>query len=105
MLRGMDSAVSIAITLPDGSTRDLPEGATGLDLARSIGVGLARAAVAVQVNGGPTQDLRLPLSDGDTVRILTTRDDESLAVLRHSAAHVLAEAVVARYPGTKVTIG
>jgi threonyl-tRNA synthetase len=106
MLVGMsDNATSIAITLPDGSVRDLPEGATGLDLALSIGEGLARASVAVQVNEGPTQDLRLPLSDGDTVRILTSRDEESLAVLRHSAAHVLAEAVVARFPGTKVTIG
>jgi threonyl-tRNA synthetase len=95
----------ISITLPDGSTRELETGATGLDLARSIGEGLARAAVAVQVNDGPTQDLRLPLADGDTVRILTSRDEEALAVLRHSAAHVLAEAVVARYPGTKVTIG
>jgi threonyl-tRNA synthetase len=95
----------ISITLPDGSTRELETGASGLDLARSIGEGLARAAVAVQVNDGPTQDLRLPLADGDTVRILTSRDDEALAVLRHSAAHVLAEAVVARYPGTKVTIG
>lgn len=107
MLSGMSesSVTSIAITLPDGSTRDLPEGSTGLDLARSIGEGLARASVAVQVNGGPTQDLRLPLGDGDSVRIITTRDEDALAVLRHSAAHVLAEAVVARYPGTKVSIG
>ena len=95
----------IVITLPDGSTRELETGATGLDLARSIGEGLARAAVAIQVNGGPTQDLRLPLGDGDQVRIITSRDSDALAVLRHSAAHVLAEAVVARYPGTKVTIG
>jgi threonyl-tRNA synthetase len=95
----------IVVTLPDGSTRELTTGATGLDLARSIGEGLARAAVAVQVNDGPTQDLRLPLGDGDTVRIITSRDEDALAVLRHSAAHVLAEAVVARYPGTKVTIG
>lgn len=93
------------MTLPDGSTRELQDGATGIDLARSIGEGLARAAVAVQVNGGPTRDLRLPLADGDEVRILTSRDEEALPVLRHSAAHLLAEAVVARYPGTKVTIG
>jgi threonyl-tRNA synthetase len=96
---------TIAVTLPDGSTRELAPASTGLDLAHDIGAGLARAAVAVQVNGGPTQDLRLPLADGDTVRILTSRDSEALAVLRHSAAHVLAEAVVARYPGTKVSIG
>ncbi len=99
------AANQIHVTLPDGSTRELETGATGLDLARSIGEGLARAAVAIQVNGGDTQDLRLPLTDGDEVRIVTTRDEDALAVLRHSAAHVLAEAVVARYPGTKVTIG
>ncbi|MCW2955220.1 MAG: threonyl-tRNA synthetase [Thermoleophilia bacterium] len=101
----MLTRMTIAITLPDGSTRELPEGATGLDLATSIGEGLARAAVGIQANDGPTQDLRLPLADGDTVRILTDRDADALAVLRHSAAHLLAEAVVARYPGTKVSIG
>ena len=107
MLARMDAPAKneIQVTLPDGSTRELTTGATGLDLARSIGEGLARAAVAVQVNDGPTQDLRLELRDGDRVRIITSRDEDALAVLRHSAAHVLAEAVVARYPGTKVTIG
>ncbi len=107
MLARMDAPAKnpIVITLPDGSTRELETGATGLDLARSIGEGLARAAIAIQVNDGPTQDLRLPLGDGDQVRIITARDPEAVAVLRHSAAHVLAEAVVARYPGTKVTIG
>lgn len=107
MLARMDAPAKhpIVITLPDGSTRELETGATGLDLARSIGEGLARAAVAIQVNGGATQDLRLPLGDGDQVRIITARDPEAVDVLRHSAAHVLAEAVVARYPGTKVTIG
>jgi threonyl-tRNA synthetase len=107
MLSGMSAPAgqTIAITLPDGSSRELTAGATGLDLARSIGEGLARAAVAVQVNDGDVQDLRLQLRDGDVVRIITSRDAEALGVLRHSAAHVLAEAVVARYPGTKVTIG
>ncbi|MCW2959696.1 MAG: hypothetical protein JWM90_83 [Thermoleophilia bacterium] len=101
----MLTRMTIAITLPDGSTRELPDGSTGLDLASSIGEGLARAAVGIQANDGATQDLRLPLADGDTVRILTDRDPDALAVLRHSAAHLLAEAVVARYPGTKVSIG
>ena len=107
MLARMDAPAKnqIHVTLPDGSSRELTTGATGLDLARSIGEGLARAAIAVQVNGGSTQDLRLPLDDGDAVRIITSRDEEALGVLRHSAAHVLAEAVVARYPGTRVTIG
>ncbi|MBC7643591.1 MAG: threonine--tRNA ligase, partial [Thermoleophilia bacterium] len=79
-------------------------GATGYDLARAIGEGLARAAVAVEIEG-ETRDLRLPLPDGATVRILTDRDPEALAVLRHSAAHLMAEAVTALYPGTKVSIG
>src|SRR4051812_47641699 len=97
-------ATRITVSLPDGSQRELESGATGLDLARSIGEGLARAAVAVQVEG-QTRDLRLPLADGETVRILTKNDEDALAVLRHSAAHVLAEAVTSLYPGTKVTIG
>lgn len=107
MLTGMSAPAKhhIVVTLPDGSSRELEAGSSGLDLARSIGDGLARATVAVAVNDGPVQDLRLPLHDGDDVRIITSRDPEALGVLRHSAAHVLAEAVVARYPGTKVTIG
>ena len=104
-MSGSSQTSLIAVTLPDGSQRELDSGATGYDLARSIGEGLARAAIAVQVNGGDTQDLRTPLDDGDTVRIITARDADALPVLRHSAAHLLAEAVVARYPGTKVTIG
>jgi threonyl-tRNA synthetase len=99
-----DGAATMTVSLPDGSQRELPTGATGLDLARSIGEGLARAAVAVQVDGD-TRDLRLPLADGETVRILTKNDEDALAVLRHSAAHVMAEAVTKLWPGTKVTIG
>lgn len=92
------------VFLPDGSERELPDGATGYDLAKSIGEGLARAAVAVQIEG-ETRDLRLPLPAGAEVRIITDKDHDALAVLRHSAAHVMAEAVVSLYPGTKVTIG
>ncbi len=107
MLARMDAPAKneIQVTLPDGSTRELTTGATGLDLARSIGEGLARAAVAVQVNDGPTQDLRLELRDGDRVRIITSRDEDALAVLRHSAAHVLAEAICATFPGTQLAYG
>ena len=96
--------MTISICLPDGSTRELPDGATGLDLAASISEGLARAAVGVVV-GDTLRDLRLPLSDGDSVRILTDRDEQALDVLRHSAAHIMAEAVTSLWPGTKVTIG
>ena len=95
------------VTLPDGAELELPDGATGLDAARAIGPKLAEQAVLVAVDGG-TQDVRLPLPDGSAIRFLTTRDridPNALAVLRHSAAHLLAEAARRLYPGTKVAIG
>src|SRR5947209_15950545 len=92
------------VTLPDGSPRDLPDGATGADLATSIGRGLAKAAVAASVNGKQA-DLDAPLHEGDTVAILTANTDEGRYVLRHSTAHVLAQAVCDLFPGTKYAIG
>jgi threonyl-tRNA synthetase len=95
---------TISVKLPDGSVRTLPEGSTALELAQSIGPGLARAAMASVVNG-TIRDLRFPLKDGDLVRLLTTKDPESLEVLRHSASHLLAQAVQTLWPGTKVATG
>ncbi len=95
------------VTLPDGSALELPEGASALDAARAIGPKLAAQAVLARVNGEP-RDLRLPLPEGATLEILTTRDradPDALAVLRHSAAHLLAEAVRRLHPGVKVAIG
>jgi threonyl-tRNA synthetase len=95
------------VQLPDGSPLELPDGASGLDAARSIGPRLAEQAVGIRVGGG-LRDLRLPLADGDQIEILTTRsgdDPGALTVLRHSAAHLLAEAVRRLYPGVKVAIG
>ena len=95
------------VTLPDGSALELPEGASALDAARAIGPKLAEQAVLARVNG-ETRDLRLPLPEGATLEILTTRDrddPDALAVLRHSAAHLLAEAVRRLHPGVKVAIG
>src|SRR5580765_371474 len=95
------------VVLPDNSQLELPDGATGLDAARAIGARLAEQAVLVRVDGQP-QDLRAPLPDGAKIQLLTTRDSEdpdALAVLRHSAAHLLAEAVRRLYPGVKVAIG
>ena len=95
------------VILPDGKELELEEGATGLDAARAIGPKLAEQAVLVRSNGS-VRDLRLPLSDGERIQILTTRDrtdPDALAVLRHSAAHLLAEAAQRLYPGTKVAIG
>src|SRR5438128_3565838 len=92
------------VTLPDGSPRDLPDGATAGDRATSIGRGLAKAAVAATVNGKQA-DLGAPLHDGDTVAILTANTDEGRYVLRHSTAHVLAQAVCDLFPGAKYAIG
>jgi threonyl-tRNA synthetase len=97
----------VNVTLPDGATLELPEGASALDAARAIGPKLAEQAVLARVNGEP-RDLRLPLPDGAKLEILTTRDrndPDALAVLRHSAAHLLAEAVRRLHPGVKVAIG
>jgi threonyl-tRNA synthetase len=95
------------VVLPDSTELDLPDGATGLDAARAIGPKLAEQAVLVRSNGS-VQDLRQPLHDGQPIQILTTRDTsdpDALAVLRHSSAHLLAEAVRRLYPGVKIAIG
>jgi threonyl-tRNA synthetase len=97
----------VRVILPDSTELELPEGATGLDAARAIGPKLAEQAVLVRTNGS-VRDLRLPLRDGERIQILTTRDrhdPDALFVLRHSAAHLLAEAARRLYPGTKVAIG
>ena len=80
------------VSLPDGSTRDLPDGATPADLAASIGRGLLKAAVAAKVNGVQV-DLGSPLHEGDEVAIITADSDDGHYVLRHSTAHVMAQAV------------
>src|SRR5947208_11243268 len=95
------------VVLPDRSELELPDGATGLDAARAIGPKLAEQAVLVRSNGS-VRDLRLPLDDAQRIQILTTRDSadpDALAVLRHSSAHLLAEAVRRLYPGVKIAIG
>jgi threonyl-tRNA synthetase len=95
------------VVLPDSSELELPDGASGLDAARAIGPKLAEQAVLVRANGA-TRDLRLPLEDGERIEIVTTRDtadDDALAVLRHSTAHLLAEAVLRLHPGVKIAIG
>jgi threonyl-tRNA synthetase len=95
----------VNVTLPDGNQLELPDGATGADAARAIGEGLARAALGVRVNGS-LQDLDAPLPDGERIEIVTSRDgDDALWLIRHDAAHVLAESVLELWPGTKVSIG
>jgi threonyl-tRNA synthetase len=95
------------VVLPDNSELELPAGASGLDAARAIGPKLAEQAVLIRADGTP-QDLRVPLADGQKIQLLTTRDahdPDALYVLRHSAAHLLAEAVRRLYPGVKIAIG
>jgi threonyl-tRNA synthetase len=95
------------VVLPDNSELELADGATGLDAARAIGAKLAEQAVLVRSNGA-VQDVRLPLRSGEQIQFLTTRDTDdpdALYVLRHSAAHLLAEAVRRLYPGVKIAIG
>ena len=94
----------IRVILPDGSEKELPSGATGRDLAASIGAGLAKAALAVRVNG-QIRDLDRPLDDGAKVAILTDKDPDALGLLRHSAAHVLATAVREIFPGAGIGFG
>jgi threonyl-tRNA synthetase len=94
----------ISVTLPDGSSRELPDGATAADLAAGIGRRLAEAAVAATVDGAEW-DLVRPLPDGSAVGIVTADSEEGRAVLRHSTAHVLAQAVLDLFPGAKFAIG
>jgi threonyl-tRNA synthetase len=104
MGRVANLGTKITVTLPDGKPLELPDGATGADAAAAIGPGLAKAALAIRVDG-ELRDLSAPLPDGAEIGILTDRDEEALALIRHDAAHVMAEAVQELYPGTKVTIG
>ena len=99
------SITVITVSLPDGTPLQLPDGATGHDAATAIGPGLAKAALAVKVDGD-IRDLARPLPDGADIAIVTPKSgDDYLYVLRHTAAHVLAEAVQELFPGTKFGFG
>ena len=94
----------IQVTLPDGSKRDYEDGASALDVAESISKSLAKKALAARVNG-ELRDLTRELPAEAAVEIVTAKDADGLELIRHDAAHVLAQAVQALYPGTQVTIG
>jgi threonyl-tRNA synthetase len=94
----------IDVRLPDGSHRQLPDGATVLDLAKDIGPGLAKSAVAGK-RGDDIIDLRARLQDGDQVAVVTKKDPEAIEVLRHSAAHLMADAILRIFPHAQLTIG
>jgi threonyl-tRNA synthetase len=94
----------ISLTFPDGSSRDFKPGVTGRDVAESISKSLGKKAVAMALDG-KVKDLAEPIKANAKIRLLTREDPEALALIRHDAAHVMAEAVQELYPGTQVTIG
>ncbi|XSG82236.1 MAG: threonine--tRNA ligase [Methyloligella sp. ZOD6] len=94
----------ISLTFPDGSAREFDPGITGKDVAASIAKSLEKKAVAVEIDG-ELKDLAQPIEDDAKIRIITRTDPEALQLIRHDAAHVMAEAVQELYPGTQVTIG
>src|SRR6478735_5936116 len=94
----------IHVTLPDGSPRELEAGATAADLAASIGKRLAKDALIAVVDG-QERDLSDPLPDGARVEIVTPESDRGLYAIRHSTAHVLAQAVLSLFPGATYAIG
>lgn len=94
----------VAIKLPDGSILDMESGVNGFDIAHKISPSLAKAALAITVNG-KTQDLSTPITTDATVTIITAKDAEGLHILRHSCSHTMAQAVKELWPDTQVTIG
>lgn len=94
----------IKLTFPDGAEREYPDGASGFDVAESISKSLAKKALAISLNG-KMWDLKRPIPGDSEIRIITAKDPEGLELIRHDAAHVLAEAVQELFPGTQVTIG
>lgn len=95
---------SIAITLPDGSVRTYVAGTTGLQIAESIAKSLAKAAIAIKING-ELSDLSIPITEDAAIALIKREDPDALGLIRHDCAHVLAEAVQKLFPGTQVTIG
>src|SRR5882724_9361547 len=95
---------SITVTLPDGSTKTVPQGSRPLDIAKSIGPRLADDAVVARVNG-QLYDLTRPFEHDSTLEILTSKNPEALQVYRHSTAHLLAAAVLELFPETQLGIG
>ena len=94
----------IAVTFPDGATREYPRDITGLDIAKGISPSLAKRTVAMALDGVVT-DLGEPISRDAKIELINRDDPRALELIRHDAAHVLAEAVQALWPGTQVTIG
>ena len=95
---------NITITFPDGNTKSVKKGTSGLDLANQISKSLAKESVAIQIDG-KICDLSLELNQDCKVVIIKRENEEALDIIRHDCAHVMAEAVQSLFPGTQVTIG
>jgi threonyl-tRNA synthetase len=95
---------NITVTLPDGATREYTTGVTGMEIAESISKSLAKVSLAIEIDG-ELSDLSLPIMNDAQIGIKTKKDDVALEMIRHDAAHVMAEAVQELFPGTQVTIG
>ena len=94
----------VRITLPDGNVKEFPGPVTGLEVAQSIGKGLAAAALAIKIDG-EMRDLMRAIEHNAKIEVVTRKSPEALELIRHDTAHVLAEAVQELFPGTQVTIG
>lgn len=94
----------ITVTLPDGSQREYKQGTTGFDVAQSIGAGLAKAAIALELEG-TVVDLNTPINNDAKISLVTPNTDEGREVLRHSTAHIMAQAVFDLFPGARYAIG
>jgi threonyl-tRNA synthetase len=94
----------VKVVLPDGAELEVPDDATGRDVAAAIGPGLAKAALAIRTDG-ELRDLSAPVPDGAEIAIITDGAPDALQLIRHDAAHVMATAVMELYPGTKISIG
>ncbi|MGB6316988.1 MAG: threonine--tRNA ligase [Litorimonas sp.] len=94
----------LTLTFPDGQTRDFEPGTTGLEVAKSISKSLMKKTLAVKLDG-ELKDAARPIEDDAAIELITAQDPEGLELIRHDAAHVLAEAVQELFPGTQVTIG
>src|SRR6202020_3533909 len=103
-LKPVEPVHRIALTFPDGATREFPKNTTGLDIAKGISPSLAKRTVAMALDG-TVVDLADPIEHDARIEFIARDDPRALELIRHDAAHVLAEAVQSLWPGTQVTIG
>src|ERR1700712_3049574 len=103
-LKPVEQQMKVALTFPDGARREFPKGITGLDIAKGISPSLAKRTVAMALDG-TVVDLADPIEQDAKIEFIARDDARALELIRHDAAHVLAEAVQSLWPGTQVTIG